>query len=47
MSGGEEKYAHLDQEKLQDGNWDHVEQLRSNNVKSLESCNQLQDDVMN
>ena len=28
----EEKYVHLDQEHPEDGNWDHVEQLRSNDV---------------
>ena len=44
----EEKSAHLDKKhkQLQDGNWDHVKKLRSNDVKALESCNQLQDDVM-
>ena len=42
----EEKSAHLDQEQFQDGNWDHVEQLRSNDVKTLKSYNQLQYDAM-
>ena len=28
----EEKSTHLDQEQLQDRNWDHVERLRSNDV---------------
>ena len=43
----EEKYAHLDKKQLQDGNWVHVEQLRSNDVKDIESCNQIQDGMMN
>ena len=42
----EDKSAHLDQGQLQD----HVEQLRSNDVKAIlkdiETCNQLQDDDM-
>ena len=42
----EDKYSHLDQEQLRDGKWDHVEQLRSNDVKALESCNKIQDDVI-
>ena len=46
----EDKSAHLDQGQLQDGNWDHVEQLKSNDVKAIlkdiETCNQLQDDDM-
>ena len=46
----EDKSAHLDQRQLRDGTWDHVEQLKSNDVKAilkdLESCNQLQDDEM-
>ena len=48
----EEKYAHLDQKhkQLQDEYYDHVEQLRSNDVKEilkdLETCNHLQDDEM-
>ena len=49
-SSEEDKSAHLDQGQLQDGNWDHVEQLKSNDVKAilkdLETCNQLQDDDM-
>ena len=43
---GRGEIYHLDQEHMKDGNWDHVEQLRSNDVKALESCNQLQDDLM-
>ena len=48
----EEKSAHLDKKhkQLEDGYWDHVEQLRSNDVKvilkDIESYNQLQDYVM-
>ena len=48
-----DKSSHLDKKnkQLQDGYWDHVEQLVSNdNVKSIlkdiETCNQLQDDEM-
>ena len=47
----EDKSAHLDQGQLQDGNQDHVEQLKSNDVKAIlkdiDTCNQLQDDDMN
>ena len=46
----EDKSTHLDQGQLQDGNWDHVEQLKSNDVKEIlkdiETCNQLEDDDM-